>query len=154
MWQRWRQILFLAGVLSAIALVARLVTRFYVGDDEGRQEVLGWVGYGAVALTLAVTAFVWARRRPMGQVALDLAGAALLGCLFSVLVGPFISGGNPFANGAGFFFDTIWLYAGIAIGAALLGLLAVTALGQDYRSKALKRFAESERGKPRRLARR
>lgn len=154
MWQRWRQILLLAAGLSAIAAVARLITRFFAENDTGRQQALGWVGYGAVALTLAVTAFVWARNRPMGHVVLDLAGGALLGCLFAVLVGPFISGGSPFANGPGFFFGMIWGYAAFAIGGAILGLLAVTAVGLDYRSQALKRFAEGERGKPRRVARR
>lgn len=154
MWQRWRQVVFLGAGLSAISLVARLATRLWTGDDVGRQELLGWLGYGAVALTLAVVAFRWARLRPMGRVALDLAGGALIGLLFSALVGPFISGGTPFDQGAGVFFGMIWLYAGVAIGASVLGLLLVTAIGKDYRSQALKRFAEAERGKPRRVARR
>jgi hypothetical protein len=90
----------------------------------------------------------------MGRVAADLSGGALVGCLFSVLVGPFISGGTPFANGPGFFFSTIWLYGGVAIGSSLLALLVLTALGQDHRSRALKRFAETQRARPRRPVRR
>lgn len=151
---RWREIGLLAAVLCGIAVVARLVARFYAGDDVGRQDTVAWVAYGAVALTLAVAAVVWGRRHPMGRVAADLGGGALVGCLFSVLVGPFISGGTPFAAGAGFFFNTVWLYGGVAIGSSLLALLVLTALGQDYRSQALKRFAETQRARPRRPVRR
>lgn len=150
MWDRWRQILLLAAGLSAIAVIARLVSRFAAEDNPGRQDVIAWVAFGAIAVTLGVVAFLWARRYPMGRVVLDLGGAALIGCLFAVLVGPFISGGSPFASGAGNFFGMIWLYAGIAIGGSLLGLLVVTALGWDYRSQALKRFSQAERERMRR----
>ncbi|MFS8478856.1 MAG: hypothetical protein FWJ93_07830 [Micromonosporaceae bacterium] len=151
---RWREIGLLAAVLCGIAVVARLVARFYAGQDVGRQETVAWVAYGAVGLTLAVAAVVWGRHRPIGRVAADLGGAALVGCLFSVLVGPFISGGSPFAGGPGVFFGMIWLYGGVAIGSALLALLVLIALGQDHRSQALKRFAETQRTRPRRPVRR
>lgn len=151
---RWRQIGSLAAVLGGIVVLARLVARFYAGDNTSRQDVVAWVAFGAVGLTLAVAAFSWGRRYPMGRVVLDLGGAALLGCLFSTLVGPLITGGSPFANGPGVFFGTIWLYAGVAISSALMGLLVLTALGQDHRSRALKRFTETERARPGRPVRR
>jgi hypothetical protein len=154
MWDRWRRIGLLAAGLFAITVVARLVSRFWAEDNESRQDVLAWVAYGAVALLLAVFAYLWGRRRPMGTVGIDLAGAALIGCLLSVLVGPYISGGSPFEAGAGNFFAGIWLYAAFAIGGSLLGLIALMAVGQDYRSQALKRYAEMARAKPRRPVKR
>ena len=154
MWERWRRILVLAAGLFAITVVARLVSRWWAEDNLSRQDKLAWVAYGLVALTLAVVAYFWARPRPMLQVGLDIAGAALLGCLLSVLVGPYISGGAPFKSGAGNFFATIWVYAGIALGGTLIGLLVVTAAGLDYRSQALKRFAATERARPHRPVRR
>jgi hypothetical protein len=150
MWDRWRQIGLLAAGLFGIAVVARLITRFWAESNESRQDNLAWIAYGVVALTLAVVAFYWGRPRPAGRVALDLAAAALAGCLLSILVGPFISGGSPFAAGAGNFFAGIWLYAAFAIGGSLLGFLVLTAIGLDYRSQALKRYAELARAKPRR----
>lgn len=154
MWDRWRRIGLLAAGLFAITVVARLVSRFWAGDNEGRQDILGWVAYGTVALLLAVAAALWGRRHPMGQVTLDLGGAALAGCLLSVLVGPFISGGSPFASGAGNFFAGIWLYAAFAIGGSLLGFIAIMAVGQDYRARTLRRFEAMARAKPRRPVKR
>ena len=46
--------------------------------------------------------------------------------------------------GPAVFFGMIWLYGGVAIGSALLALLVLIALGQDHRSQALKRFAETQ----------
>src|SRR5690606_36309354 len=69
---RWREIGLLTAVLCGIAVVARLVARFYAGDDVGRQDTVAWVAYGAVAPTLAVAAVVWGRHRPIGRVAADL----------------------------------------------------------------------------------
>jgi predicted membrane channel-forming protein YqfA (hemolysin III family) len=154
MWNRWRRIGLVAVGLFAITVVARLISRFWAHDNEGRQDRLAWIAFGGVALLIAVVFYLWGRRYPMGQVALDLAGAALVGCLLSVLVGPFISGGSPFKGGAGNFFAGIWLYAAFAIGGALLGMIALMAAGQDYRSQALKRYAEMAKARPRRPVKR
>lgn len=154
MWDRWRRIGLLAAGLFAIAVVARLITRFWAENNEDRQDILAWIAYSSVALTLAVVAFLWGRRFAAGRLALDLGGAALAGCLLSVLVGPFVSGGSPFAAGAGNFFAGIWLYAAFAIGGSLIGFIVLTALGLDYRSRALKRYAEMQAAKPRRPVRR
>lgn len=154
MWDRWRRIGLLAAGLFAITVVARLVSRFWAGDNESRQDLLAWLAFGAVALLLAVVAFIWGRRFPMGRVILELGGAALVGCLLAVLVGPFLSGGAPFRGGAGNFFAGVWLYAAFAITGSALGLIALMALGLDYRSVALKRFEQMARAKPRRPVRR
>jgi hypothetical protein len=102
----------------------------------------------------AVLAFVWGRTRPFGVWSADLAGAALAGLLLTIFVGPYISGGSPFDGGAGVFFSQIWLYAAFAGGGALTGFLIATALGQDYKSRSLRRYAEMKSAKPRRVIRR
>jgi hypothetical protein len=57
-------------------------------------------------------------------------------------------------DGAGVFFSQVWLYAAFVGGGALIGFLIATALGQDYKSKSLKRYAEARLAKPRRVIRR
>jgi hypothetical protein len=154
MWQRWRLIGLVTAGLFGIAIVARLVSRLTAEHNEKLQTRIGFVAFVAVAVTIAVVAFSWARRYPMLRVGLDLAGAVVAGCLLSVLIGPFISGGGgPFSKGAGFFFAQIWVYLGVGFGGGLLGLLVVMALGQDYRSQALRQFTLREKGKPRRVTR-
>jgi hypothetical protein len=74
--------------------------------------------------------------------------------LLTVLVGPFISGGQPFAGGAGDFFSQVWLYAGFAIVGTLLGYWLAVMLGRDYRSRSLKAFSETRAAKPRKVVRR
>jgi hypothetical protein len=154
MWERWRQIGLVAAGLFAVTVAARLVSRFSANDNKHMQDRISWVAFGVIAAGLSVLAFLWARRYPMLRVTFDLGGAVLIACLLSVLVGPLITGGGPFKNGAGFFFAQIWLYLGVAFGGGLLGLLIVTALGQDYRSQALKRFTQTQLAKPRRPVKR
>jgi hypothetical protein len=100
--------------------------------------------FAAIGLTLAVWTFFHAQRRaPIEWLVPDLVLGALGGMLLTVLVGPFISGGQPFANGAGNFFSQVWLYAGCAIAGTLLGYWVAVMLARDYRSRTLKAFAES-----------
>jgi hypothetical protein len=90
----------------------------------------------------------------MARVAPDLAAAVAVACLLTVLVGPFAGGTVPFKEGVGLFFGEIWQYLAGAGGGAILGLLVLIALGRDYRSQALKRYAETRMAKPRRVVRR
>lgn len=154
MWERWRPITLMAGGLFLITVIARLLSRFVASHNDKLQSRIGYVAFGAVAVTVGALAVYWARRHRMGQVVLDLGGAVLSACLASVLIGPFISGDTPFASGAGSFFAQIWVYCGVAIGGGLLGLLFLIALGLDYRSQALKRYAETQRARPNRPIRR
>lgn len=151
---RWLPVGVLAGVLFAVNVIARLITRLAF---DGRPEVQDRVSLGmfaVIALILAVVAGTWARRWPAARWAPDLAVAILVALALTVFVGPFISGSSPFAGGAGEFFSQIWLYAGFAGAGAVVGYLVVTALGLDYRSQSLKRYAEVKRAKPRRVVRR
>jgi hypothetical protein len=152
--ERWLPIGVLAAVLFAINVVARLVARLAFHGDDNRLTTLGLIAMLAIAVLYAVMAFIWGRRVPVGRLVADLAGAAIIGCAFTIFVGPFISSKQPFSDGAGVFFAQIWQYAGFTGGGTLLGFLIVTALGLDYRSQALKRLAEAKLAKPRRVARR
>lgn len=144
----------LVAVLFVVNAVARLVGRFAFGDGTAEhleaQERLGWVGWGTIALTMAVAAAWWIRQRPQGEVAGELAGAAALAGLLYVTVGPFLSAPPRFDEGLGTSIIQVSIYLGVAGVGALVGALVMIALGRDYTSRSLKRFAESRSVKPRR----
>lgn len=152
--QRWLRIGVLAGALFAINVAARLVARLAYHSDDDKQTAVGLVSMVVIGLVFAGLAFVWGRDRPFGVLVADLAGAAVIGCAFTIFVGPFISGEGPFSDGAGVFFGQIWQYGGFTIGGTLVGFLILTALGLDHRSQTLKRIAETRLAKPRRVVRR
>jgi hypothetical protein len=140
MTQRWKWIGIVAGVLFALNLVGRGVSKIFFDGDDSTETTVGFVALAAVALVVAVLAFHWGRDRPVGAVAARLAGASLVACLLSFLVGPFVTGGRPFANGGGDFFAQIWWYAGFVIIGAFIGTAVLIVLGQDLRSKQLKSY--------------
>lgn len=151
---RWLPVGLLAGVLFAVNVVARLVIRLaFDGDVETTDRVsLGM--FAVIGLILAAVAFVWGRDRPAGRWGPDVAVAVLAAMLLTILVGPFLNGSHPFADGAGAFFAQIWLYLAATGVGTLLGYLVLTALGRDHRSQQLKRYAEIKSAKPRRVVRR
>ncbi|SCE94024.1 hypothetical protein GA0070607_3455 [Micromonospora coriariae] len=151
---RWRDVGVLAGGLFAVNVVARLIIRFGFDGDDTAADRVSLAMFAVIGLILAVVAFRWARRRPLADWAADMALAVLAAMALTVLIGPLLVGHNPFAGGAGTFFAQIWLYL-LATGAGVLvGYLVLTALGRDYRSQQLKRYAEVKAAKPRRVVRR
>ena len=152
--ERWLPVALLAAGLFGINVVARLVARLGFNGDLAAADRITLLMLLAVGVVALVTAAVWSKRRPVGDWLTDLTLANLVGLALAILVGPFISGTTPFANGAGEFFKQIWQWAGFAGGGAALGYMIVTALGLDYRSQSLKRFAEAKLSKPRRVVRR
>jgi hypothetical protein len=152
--ERWLRIGALAAVLFAINVAARLVSRLAFNGDDDRQTAVGLLSMVVVGLVFAAAAFVWGRDRPLGVLVADLAGAAVIGCALTIFLGPPISGEGPFSDGAGVFFGQIWQYAGFFLGGTLVGFLVLTALGLDYKSKYLKRIAQTSLAKPRRPVRR
>jgi hypothetical protein len=152
--QRWFPIAALALGLFAINVVARLVVRLAFDGDSTAENRTSIVMFALIGLTLAAVAFVRAQRVPPMSWLPDITAAALAGMLLTILVGPFISGDNPFGNGAGNFFSQIWLYGGFSIVGTLLGYWVATALGRDYRSRSLSAFAQARATKPRRVVRR
>lgn len=152
--ERWQPVGILAGALFAANVIARLVVRLGFAHTASNQTRVGLVAMSAVALVMGVAAYYWARLYPVPRVLADLAVAAAAACLLSVLVGPFAGGSAPFREGVAFFFGQIGQYLAFAAGGTVLGLLIVMAMGQDWKSQAWKRYAESMRAKPRRVVRR
>lgn len=151
---RWLRVGVLAAVLFLINVIARLVIRFGFSDDVETSDRFSLGMFALIGLILATIAFVSGRRQPVSRWGADVAVAVLSAMALTVIVGPFVSGSYPFANGAGEFFSQIWLYAGFAGAGTLVGFLVLTALGLDHRSQSLKRYAENKLAKPRRVVRR
>jgi hypothetical protein len=150
---RWLPIGVLAGLLFAINIAARLVTR--IGDfaKEDQQLLIGIISMSAVALLLIGATARWAVRYPIGRVVADLGAAAGIACLLSVLIGPFLGGSKPFAGGLGFFVGQILLFALLSGVGVLFGFLGVVVLGKDWKSRGLKRYEQTYRAKPPRVVR-
>lgn len=151
---RWLPVGVLAGVLFAVNVAARLVARLGFNEDGEAQDRISLGMFVVIGLILAVLAFMWGRRRPAARWIADIGAAVIVAVLLTVFVGPFVSGDSPFEGGAGDFFAQIWLYAAFAIGGSLVGYLILVALGLDYRSQGLKRYAEAKLARPRRVVRR
>jgi hypothetical protein len=151
---RWLPVGVLAGVLFGINVVARLVIRVWFDGNVETSDRLSLGMFAVIGLILATVAFVSGRRYPVARWGEKVAVAVLIAMALTVFAGPFISGSYPFAGGVGEFFTQIWFYAGFAGAGTLLGFLLLTALGRDYRSQSLKRYAEAKLAKPRRVVRR
>jgi Na+/melibiose symporter-like transporter len=153
--QRWFPPVALAVGLFAINVAARLIIRFWYDGDDSAESNATIVMFAVLGLVLAVWTFVACqRKRPSDWLLPDLVCGAVGGMLLTVLVGPFVSGGQPFASGAGDFFFQIWLYGGFAIVGVLLGYWLAMMLGRDYRSRSLKEFTRKNAARPRRVVRR
>ena len=153
--QRWLPIAALAIGLFAVNVMTRLVIRFGFNGDDSAETKASIIMFALVGLGMAGWTFVVAQhRRPSEWLVPDLALGGIGAMLLTVLVGPFVSGGQPFSAGAGNFFAQIWLYCGFAIVGTLLGYWVAVVLGRDYRSRSLKAFTEVRAAKPRRPVRR
>ncbi|MEV0154367.1 hypothetical protein AB0H57_11595 [Micromonospora sp. NPDC050686] len=151
---RWRVIGALAAALFAVNVAARLVIKFAFPDDDPTADRVSLVMFLVIGLILAGVAFRRGTTRPLAEWSTDLAAAVGVALALTVLVGPLLVGDNPFGGGAGLFFAQIWLYLAAALAGVAIGYLLLTALGRDYRSQQLKRYAEIKAAKPRRVVRR
>lgn len=148
--QRWFRITALAVALFAVNVIARLVIRFSSGDESG-QGLASIAMFAVIAVILAVLTFIRSQRQAPSDWLPDVGFGALGGMALTVLVGPFISGHGPFANGAGDFFSQIWLYGACAIAGTVIGYWSAVMLGRDYRSRALKAYTQARKTRPRRV---
>ncbi|MDO3684327.1 MULTISPECIES: hypothetical protein [Micromonospora] len=152
--QRWRAVGVLAAALFGVNVVARLVIKLAFPDDDTASGRVSLAMFLVIGLILAGTAFRWGADRPLGRWAGDLAAAVAVALALTVFAGPLLVGENPFGGGAGLFFAQIWLYLAATAAGVLVGYLILTALGRDYRSRQLKRYAEMKRTRPRKIVRR
>ncbi|AEV88527.1 hypothetical protein ACWT_7517 [Actinoplanes sp. SE50] len=152
--QRWFRITVLAIALFAINAVTRLVVRFGADGTDTAQNRGSIVMFAALAVLLGGLVFVWCQRRRPSDWLPDVGFGALAGMLLTVLLGPFLSGSEPFANGGGDFFAQIWLYSGCAIAGAVVGYWVAVTLARDYRSRSLQAYSRQRTVKPRRVVRR
>jgi hypothetical protein len=143
-----------AGGLFALAVVGRFVVWVAFRHDDSKQTVVGVIVEVIIALTMAIAAYLWVCRFPMSRALGDLGLIWVLACLSTVLIAPLAGGSSPFADGAGDFFNGIWLYAAVGGGGAVLGIIAAMAVGKDYRSQALKRYAQAAAARPHRSVKR
>ena len=153
--QRWFAPAALAIGLFAINVVARLIIRLFFDGNDSAESAASIIMFALIGLTLAVWTFLACqRKRPSEWLLPDLVFGAVGGLLLTVLVGPFVSGGEPFSSGAGDFFFQVWLYGGFAIAGTLLGYWVAMLFGRDFRSRSLKAFSETRAAKPRKVVRR
>jgi hypothetical protein len=152
--QRWFPAAALAVGLFAINVVTRLVTRLWFNGNGTAEDRASVIMFAVIGLALAVVTFLRAQKVPPSTWITEIAFGAVGGMLLTILVGPFVSGDQPFSGGAGNFFSQIWLYGGFAIVGVLLGYWIATAIGHDYRSKSLKAFVQVRAAKPRKVVRR
>lgn len=152
--ERWLRVGVLALALFATNVTGRLIVKFGGISEDAHQIRVGLVALGAMAVITVVVAYLWARRRPMPRVMADLGVAVVVSCALAVLLGPLAVGERPFQEGFGLVFGAVWRYLGIAAAAATFGLLVIMAVGQDWKSQAWKRYADTVHSKPRRVVRR
>jgi hypothetical protein len=151
--QRWFPAAALAVGLFAINVVSRLVIRLGFSGNQTAEDRASVIMFGLIGLALAVVTFLRSQRVPPGTWLWEIGFGAVAGMLLTIGVGPFVSGNQPFAGGAGNFFSQVWLYSGFAIVGTLLGYWVATALGRDYRSRSLAAYVRGRAAKPRRVVR-
>jgi hypothetical protein len=152
--QRWFPAAAFAVGLFVINVVTRLVIRLWFNGNDTAEDRASIIMFAIIGLALAVATFLRAQRVPPSVWLWDIILGAVGGMLLTILIGPFVSGDQPFAGGAGNFFSQVWLYGGFSIVGLLLGYWIATAIGRDYRSRSLKAFVQTRSAKPRRVVRR
>jgi hypothetical protein len=142
----------LAGVLFVVNVAGRLIAKQVTEDDT--TITVGLLTMGAVGVAMAVAGVLWSRRYPPVQYSGELLLAATVGGLLSLLVGPFVVGSQPLAEGVPVLLRELLMFAAIVAAGTLVGVLGTMAAGQDWKSRAWKRYTQRVQSKPRRVVRR
>lgn len=150
---RWMSILILAAALFAINLVARLVIRFGFQEDSTAQNVASIAMFAVIGLVLAVLTFRRSQHESVNDWVPGIAGGALLAMLLTVIVGPFVSGDNPFTNSGDNIFSQLGLYFVFALLGTLIGFWTAIMLGRDHRTRGLRAY-QTAKSRQRRIVRR
>jgi hypothetical protein len=152
--RRWREVGVLAGVLFLLNAVSRLIVWLFASKSDNAQTAIGLIYVLAVGLVMVYAGWYWAQRRLMPRVVGELTVAVLLGLVFSIVLGPFAGGSAPFVEGGDLIWAEAWHYLVFAGLGAALGVLGAMTLGRDPKSRAYKRYAEANKGRPRKAVRR
>ncbi|MBO0870920.1 MAG: hypothetical protein J2P15_20395 [Micromonosporaceae bacterium] len=143
--QRWWRAGILVLVLFAVNAVARLIVWQVAPHDTKKQTAIGLIAAGAVGAVMIAGGYLWARRVHMARVVGELAVAILVGCAFSIVLGPYAGGSAPFKEGGDFLYSEVWHYLALAAAGAAFGVLVAITLGQDQKGRAWRRFEEQQR---------
>jgi len=150
---RWLPIALLTLALFAVNAASRLITWKGGFVKEDQQMRIGLIAMISVGVILIGASAWWAYRHPLGRMLADLALAVGIACVLSLVVGPFLGGSKPFAEGLEFVVLQVLLFLGLGGVGVLLGFLAVVAFGKDHKSRSLKRYEQNYRARPRRTVR-
>jgi hypothetical protein len=151
--KHWLPVGVVALALFGVNIVARLVTKVGKFADETNQEKIGLIAAVAVGVILVGAGAWWAVRYPFTRLVGEIGTAVVIGALLSILVGPFVAGSAPFAEGPGLFVGQFLLLVGLAAVGVFLGFMAMVALGKDWKSKGLARYEKSYTRRPRKTVR-
>jgi hypothetical protein len=151
--QRWLPVGLLALAIFVVNGVARIVTDKGEFVEETEQLTIGFIAVSVVAVLLIGAAAWWAVRYPFLRLLGDIGAAVGAGALLSVLVGPFLVGSKPFAEGLGNFVGQLLLFLSVAAVGVFLGFAGVVAVGKDWKSRGLRRYEQRYRSRPHRPVR-
>lgn len=143
--ERWLRAGILTLVLFAVNALARLVVWQVAPHNTKKQTAIGLIAAGVIGVVMIAAGYLWARRVHMARVVGELAVAILVGCAFSVLLGPYAGGSAPFKEGGDFLYSEVWHYLALAAAGAAFGVVVAITLGQDQKSRAWKRFEQAQR---------
>jgi hypothetical protein len=150
--QRWIRVGLLALAIVVVNVVSRFVTwKFDLKD--GAQDTAGLIAILVVAAVLAGATAWWAVKFPFTRAFADLGAATIVAALVALILGPFAGGTKPFEEGLGLFVGEFLMFLGVAAVGAVLGFLAVVALGKDWKSRGLRRYEERYAKRPHRSVR-
>ncbi len=151
--QRWLPVGLIALAIFVVNGASRLISHKFEINDDAAQATLGRIGVIVIGVLLFAVAIWWAIKYPFQRLIADVGLAILAGTVLAVVIGPFLGGSRPFAEGLEFFVYEVLLFLGIGAAAILLGFVVAVALGKDWRSRGLKRYEQHYARKPHRTAR-
>lgn len=148
---RWQPILLLAGGLFLGNAIARIIVKVFFAKEQDKQVTVGLIWFAVIGLAMLAASARWAVRQPPARFVADLGWAALIACALSIVVGPFVVGSHVYAEGGDAVWGEVWHFLAICGIAMLLAFAIITAIGMDYRSVQLKRYADRQRAHPTRI---
>jgi hypothetical protein len=120
--------------------------------DSSTDAVISVTGMLAAVALIAVAAAYWAVRHPIARVIADVGLAVVAGTALATLVGPFLGGEKPFAEGLETFVLQFLQFLGLGALGIFLGFVAMVVLGKDWRTRGLAAYADRYGRRQRRVS--